>query len=203
LSTYAEKEFWDLYFEYAKKSRPTHKRAISSLLQGNHPASVVDLGCGQTCSAFHLLTPREYHAIDLETPERVPSHPEGKSLYLCADYREDLQSVSEYLKTHQIEFFCSLFSVECTSSISDNALYYQNLFEMVPCLKRGVVSGFYYSGRKDQEMVAEVGGLTSYQTIGDLVDSELFSETRVLLRNPSEMFGQDVVEVWRYFERNE
>ncbi|NCN51545.1 hypothetical protein GW931_00875 [archaeon] len=43
----------------------------------------------------------------------------------------------------------------------------------------------------------------SYQTLENIEDvfSEVFSEMRTLLPVPSKMFGKDVFEVWKYFER--
>jgi len=54
-----------------------------------------------------------------------------------------------------------------------------------------------------QERVEEAGELKSYQTLEHPEDviSDIFTEKRVIIPAPSKMFGPDVYEVWKFFER--
>jgi hypothetical protein len=65
------------------------------------------------------------------------------------------------------------------------------------------VSGFYYWNSKDKNPIGETGGIQSYQTLEpvETVLSPNFHETRITLPAPSEMFGSDVIEVWKLLER--
>ena len=71
-------------------------------------------------------------------------------------------------------------------------------------VRYGLVSGFYYKDRVEQDKVEEVGGLISYQTIEDQkkYHCKEFIEFRSFIEVPSELFGPDVVEVWKFFIRS-
>ena len=101
--------------------------------------------------------------------------------------------------------FISLFSVECCQLATIKYDLYNRIFSEFPTIGYGLVGGFFYQSKRDQESVSETGEIISYQTIEDpsLYISNLFTELRIHLHTPSKMFGQDVIEVWKFFIRKE
>lgn len=195
MTEYANDEFWAAYAEYVKETRAVHQR-VTTLLTGHRPlTAIVDLGCGRTKEALRLFSPLRYIGVDADPAVGAD---------ITMNYR-DVEGLRLAMKHPNLETlrhpstFVSLFSTELTASPEVNTEYYAKLFNTFPSLRRGVVAGFYYSRRRTEPTVSEAGGLTSWQSIGDLTVS--MRETRVALRVPSKLFGDDVVEVWRLLER--
>jgi hypothetical protein len=159
---------------------------------------VVDFGCGAFNEFFVYVKPLEYVGLDVNvSPE------EGESRRLIpADYRksEDLISI---IQPNWPTAFVSLFSTEITAPHAENYALYEKIFNQLPTIKAGLVSGFYYENRKNQNPVGEAGELMSYQTLESIEDvkSKVFEEERIILPVPSNMFGADVFEVWKFFAR--
>jgi hypothetical protein len=156
---------------------------------------VIDLGCGQSREFMRWFCPSKYVGIDLAAP--------------AADVREDyrhlvnLLAVQKYPALESWSAFVSLFSCEITGHFTDNYKLYNSLFVLRGETQAGLVSGFFYANHKEFTEVEEVGGITSYQTIEEIDDepSAFFTEKRIILPVPSDMFGDDVFEVWKLFER--
>jgi len=158
---------------------------------------VADLGCGLREYAargdWHT-----YIGIDLNDAGWLRN--DEKAKFLLADYRELSSLGTLPIVTNT---FVSLFSTECCMSAKDKYAFYRSLFAKTPSLRYGLVGGFFYENRRTEETVGEAGGIVSYQSIEDPSKhiSPHFSEFRTHMFTPSEMFGDDVVEVWKIFCR--
>jgi len=111
------------------------------------------------------------------------------------DYR-DLLALKDKIIEVKANTIVSLFSVECTKDEEDNNILYDFIFKETD-VKTILSSGFYYKSKKDLQMVKETCGIISYQTIGEVRDDEL----RFTVPCPSNMFGEEVVEVWRLLRK--
>ena len=205
--SYESEAFWTKYEEYRKETWEQHKNIVRRF--NLIPHTLLDLGCGRTLSAMRMFEPICYIGLDKEPASVKDVYGYNMDQYRTdiLDYR-DLESVQKYLKTKyelygyygfEPTLVTSFFSSELTAPQHENATFYRELFKRIPTLKNILVSGFYYSRKRNAPVVEEVGGLISHQTIGDL-DYDL-PETRILERVPSTLFGPDVVEVWRLLKR--
>ena len=115
----------------------------------------------------------------------------------------DIESLEEPIEFFTLNAFLSLFSTECFLTAQEKYDFYNTLFLTYPGLTHGLVAGFFYESKRDEETVKEAGEIRSLQTIEDpsLFISDLFMELRIHLHTPSQMFGRDVVEVWKIFVR--
>lgn len=201
--SYEDKSFWEQYEEYIEESLPRHRRAVNMLLHDKFPHNgvLLDLGCGQCMEAADLIEPLQYIGVDQNPPSKWILEGTERKVHKL-DYRKDSLDrvcISEY----HVDFFSSFFSSEVTETYPQNERLYEKIFQSFPSLQWGLVSGFYYRGRRNEAKVEETGGIVSYQSIWDLADveSEVFEETRLLVKAPSKMFGPDVIEVWKLLER--
>jgi len=192
-----DENFYQMYRAYLKESvvRRNHDHVCSlfaSLLLPDSPR-VMDLGCGIGEYATYDRRHIEYIGIDLNnTGSVVP--------FIQADYLKlDFGNLLPFVPNA----FISLFSIECFHTAESKHAFYNRLFSAFPTVMCGLVGGFFYESRRNQETVSEAGEIISYQTIEDpsLHISPLFTELRIHLRTPSQMFGDDVVEVWKLFVR--
>lgn len=193
-----DSDFYTMYEAYLVEERVRGKHdAVLDMwhtLTWPNSSYVLDLGCGQS-NEYLRFGPdvRAYQGFD------VTESPHGMVL----DYRgpELLEAVRSL--GWQPDAFVSLFSAECTATPIENAELYEQLFREIPTIKHGLVSGFYYAGRRKENPVRETGGVVSWQTVDHLEHevSDVYDEIRVLARVPSAMFGDDVVEVWRMLTR--
>jgi len=194
-----DKAFYDMYREYLREEsvRTSHNFVFEQFLRtASLPIKVIDLGCGLSEFYWHGL--RSYYlGVDLN----MPNYPEGFLPVVQADYH-DLDTVKKQLHFTP-SVFVSLFSVECFHSAVERYAFYERVFKEFPDINFGLVSGFFYESKRDQETVGETGGIVSYQTIENpsLHISNTFTELRLHVRTPSKMFGPDVVEVWKIFIR--
>lgn len=205
-----DEEFYKQYNEYLKEVNEKHSHIISNLLSTCHPLQaglvrkdrfvISDLGCG-IAAEFEQIT-RKLSSRITPIDEYIKIDINGKNLF-SIDYRETNALIS-LLNTKKCNMFVSLFSSEITASFIENYKLYKKIFESCPTIEHGLVSGFYYSDKLDQEEVQETGDITSYQTLERLCDvkCEEFSEYRLEAHVPSEMFGPNVYEVWKFFKRN-
>ena len=99
--------------------------------------------------------------------------------------------------------FVSLFSTELGHSPEEKYALYERIFARIPKLLYGLVGGFFYESKRGQEAVEEAGEIVSHQTIEDSSRhiSKAFFEFRLHMHTPSKMFGEDVVEVWKFLCR--
>jgi len=193
--SYASPEFWNIYGEYLMEVSEKHIQALG-MFDISRNVAHLDLGCGKHLSALRLLSPTWYLGVDKDPP--------SNSRVIRADYRMEMDDIQNYIVEDRglpcsPTFISSLFSSELTASPSENSRFYKSLFERFTDLGSILVSGFYYSSKRSEESVEEIGGIVSFQSIGDL-DMEL-EEVRVLQRVPSKLFGPDVVEVWRLLRK--
>lgn len=200
-----DKDFYRLYQDYIMEDsvRAAHNWVFDVATRSDKLNSVIDLGCGQSREFFLFARPALYIGVD-QNP-----HPDHDNV-VQGDYRELLtfeQRRNCLNPFHRdVTGFVSLFSSEITGIPEQNYELYKTIFEHFPRIECGLVSGFYYISKRDLPEVEEVGGLISHQTIDRIEDQEdqrtEFSEKRIILPVPSKLFGEDVIEVWKIFERN-
>lgn len=190
--SYDDERFWDSYGEFLEESKERHIDVISTLLPLNNNQSIVDLGCGQYASAADLIPHNDYMGIDQFNPGKRSS--KDSFNFIQANYR-NFQLKSSF------DGFVSLFSAEVTAPEQENRSMYHQIFKNTNA-SWGLVSGFYYRSKMDQEVVEETGGIKSYQTLPWLPPfSTAYSTKQICVSAPSKMFGPDVVEVWRLMTR--
>jgi len=199
-------EFYRAYALYLKEPsvRKAHDRVFAMAKANSSFRKIVDLGCG--LNEFHRYVPTPgYVGIDLNAPALAePPLAEPYFKLVKGDYR-DLSLIKEQLRGRHPQAFISLFSTEITAPAKENTLFYEQLFQAIPTLQCALVSGFYYANRKQQNPVIEAGEIVSYQTLDSIEDhlSPVFDQFWITLPVPSTMFGDNVVEVWRFLERKQ
>ena len=195
--SYEDKEFWEKYEEFVEESLPRHQQAI--VLMPLDKDFILDFGCGRSKEAMRLLNPEKYIGIDTIAESWLDG---TRKTFQVDDYRED-ETLKELSTFYAPTSFTSLFSIECTNTLENNYDLYEKIFNLFPSIKSGAVAGFYYESKIEQETVKENGGIVSYQSTGcpRNYDSYSFLETRQLIPAPSKMFGDDVIEVWKFLKR--
>jgi hypothetical protein len=194
-------EFYKKYEKYllAPTVRKVHNKMLNyfaKLFPVGKILNVLDFGCG-LCEYHKYGAYDSYLGID-------KNHKEFQVNVINEDYATmTKEKLKEIIKTYNISAFVSLFSTECCLSTEEKYKLYESIFCENECIIGGIVSGFFYKRKEDQEKVLEVCGLESYQTVEPQKDHELFTEIKIYKDVPSEMFGQDVVEVWKILLRNE
>lgn len=158
------------------------------------PLHVIDLGCG-IGEYRRYGNSANYMGIDLVNSGQLDN-------FIEADYTDPANLVADLATlTPEPNAFVSLFSCECCHSAERKYEIYESFFTTFPSIQHGLVSGFFYRSRLDEEVVKEAGGIESFQTVERTPSSQTFSEFRVTIHTPSKMFGQDVIEVWKFFTR--
>lgn len=189
-----DEKFYKAYKAFLKEPavRQAHDWVLGVVKDDGRFQHVVDFGCGQFCEYHQYARPKEYVGIDVNATD-----PNIRVDYRTCDLKATLKNW-----LYEPTAFVSLFSTEITDSYTSNYAFYERLFRTLP-FQAGLVSGFYYASSKSSPIVFETGGLVSYQTTEspEEVRSLLFSEKRIILPVPSRMFGSDVYEVWKLFER--
>lgn len=222
---YSTENFWKQYSDYHGETRGIHARAFELCLDqvihlDGDISGILDLGMGKfgrTIDLFcEVASPiKQYVGIDQEEVSNIDeffgSNKEDVLDFtlLQGDY-SDLKFISSYMDLFiKFPLAVSLFSSEVVLEDDVRFSLYNELFKK-DNLKHAIVSGFYYKGHKDLEWYREklddegFEYITSRQTIEDIgeLNGETFKENiRFVFENPSKMFGEDVVEVWRVLER--
>ena len=162
--------------------------------QWKYPFNIIDFGCGQCCEYLQHGQSSGYMGLDLNPLD-------GEDM-ICCDYTKITSKDVKKFAGFPIHGFVSLFSTECCMSTTDKYAFYDKLFQEY-YMQTGLVSGFYYKNRIQEEKVSETGGIVSYQTIEHQKDypGKHFIEMRTYIDVPSKMFGPDVVEVWKLLIR--
>lgn len=213
-----DNSFYADYEAYLDERRVqhVHRSAMEALGRSADFARTLDLGCGRH-SEFLRLSSRLHHGkwsylgVDVNAVPPaggdddflVGDYREGKAEYIVGDYREGCGDLPVRLARERgLTGAASLFSTECTAPEPVNRRLYERLLTETS-IRRILVSGFYYAHAAGQETVQEVGGLVSWQTVAPLevCASPAYVERRLLLPCPSNLFGPDVVEVWRLLVR--
>ena len=191
-----DKEFYQMYQAYLREKvvRANHNKIFECFRRLIQPMEllVVDLGCGLGEYSLHGSYTK-YVGIDVNDTGQVKS-------YVQTDYHNpNFATLLPFVPTA----FVSLFSIECCHSVDDKYALYEQIFTNIPSIRYGLVVGFFYESKRDLETVGEAGGIVSYQTNEDpsLYISNTFSEFRIHMRTPSKMFGDDVIEVWKFLSR--
>lgn len=201
---YNDDTFWETYKEFQAESHDRHSGIIENFFQGDpYFNRVLDIGCGKFCNSAKFFITNNYFGIDqLKDIDIVPPDFCGRYFYKDLSFTK-FNELVEDARWYKPNIFVSSFACEVVLPVKEKYELYTKLFSEVSSIRYGVVSGFYYRSKKDQEVVEETGGLKSYQTIEDLYDvkNDVFSEIRTLVHAPSKMFGEDVVEVWKLLER--
>lgn len=194
-----DKGFYDKYKDYLNESavRQAHTRIFKIASLNPDFRNVVDFGCGMFNEFYEFANPDTYLGIDVNISDSKPN-----KVLVQTDYRK-IRDLALYVGAHSPTAFVSLFSTENTAPTEENYEFYKKVFKECPSINSGLVSGFYYVSKRHQNPIGETGGIESYQTLEGIeeVSSDLFSEMRVILPVPSKMFGPDVFEVWKFFER--
>jgi hypothetical protein len=198
----------DFYKDYERyllepDVRKAHWFPLSAAKQESAFDDVVDLGCG--CREFQrYVEPWRYIGVDAVHPDAdIKSDYRHRSTVneivdFCAD-RDTLHRLCP-------RAFVSLFSSEITACEEVNYALYRRLFKDISSIRQALVSGFYYDHLKTRRIVEEIPGLFSYQSL-DPIETSIerahgcFTEKRIVIPCPSKMFGEGVVEVWKFFER--
>lgn len=185
--------FYDLYASYLeeKSVRAAHDwvfKIFNATTNYHAFDNVLDLGCGHHCEFLRDPMILSYRGMDLN----------AKGTNIKADYR-----TFDFKKLKNYTLFVSLFSSEITAPYKENYQLYERIFAEMPTIEAGLVSGFYYTDKKDQQPVDEGGDVISYQTLESIDDvvSPTFEERRIVLPVKSEMFGDNVIEVWKFLLR--
>jgi hypothetical protein len=210
MEEYADKEFWDRYADFVDESLQRHTTACYSLfadvsLWGSRP--ILDLGCGKCFEALKLFTvTTQYMGFDVDPGEPFSSYigQEDQRKVFTLDYRKEIDTVITKANEYSPTTFVSLFSTEVMGSHEDNVQLYDKLFNEIPSIENGLVSGFFYDDeRRNNEVVEEAGDLKSYQSISpfSINESSIYIERRLLMPAPSKLFGPNVVEVWKLLRR--
>ena len=192
-----DENFYRMYRQYLQEPivRRNHDHVFAlfaSLLLPEKPR-VMDLGCGigeyATFDSHHTA----YAGVDLNNTGNVANFVQAD--YRALDFKEELSFAPNA--------FISLFSIECCHPAIAKYAFYEKLFKAFPWIQCGLAGGFFYESRRDKETVSETGDIVSFQSTEDPAQhiSGIFTELRLHLRTPSAMFGQDVVEVWKFFVR--
>lgn len=191
-------KFYRAYEKYLKEKsvRKAHDWIFSLLSEDC--VDVIDLGCGQ-CQEFqrYCYSCVYYDGIDKNIDEYI----DDRTWLIHGDYRNKSFLKSIIDRNHRS--FVSLFSSEITKHYTENYHLYNWIFKMFPNIRSGLVSGFYYTHKKHKNPIKETGGIVSYQTLESVDDCNRngYTEKRIILPVPSEMFGPYVMEVWKLFER--
>lgn len=192
-----DEAFYTQYAAYLREPtvREAHDWIFSiAFLNDALRLSVVDFGCGQHREWLmhsRRAFPQHYIGVD--------QNPTPTGLDIQADYRTmDLTTLPDHLTS-----FVSLFSSEITEPYYHNYPFYNRVFQTCPNIKAGLVSGFFYDGRRKEQPITEAGGVVSWQTLEkpDAKRCVGYTEKRITLPVPSQMFGPNVYEVWKLFER--
>ncbi len=190
-----DENFYRMYREYLEEPtvRKNHDcifELFTSFLLPESPR-VVDFGCG--VGEYLTYDSRHSRYVGIDRNKTIDSTDFIQADYLSVDLSLPFPPNA----------FLSLFSVECCHPLAVRYDFYERVFAAFPAIRCGLVGGFFYESRRDQETVTESGELVSYQTIEDPSRhiSPNFTELRAHLYTPSEMFGRDVVEVWKFFVR--
>lgn len=190
-------EFFEKYKNYLKETKVRHvHNHMFMIYKSLLPIlNIVDFGCGQCCEFIYRCGCNNYFGFDFNPPD-------SKMTYAC-DYTKI--SKEDILKkvTFPINGFVSLFSTECCLSVEQKYHFYRKIFQEHD-IKVALVSGFYYKDKIKDEQVTETNGILSYQSIEDqkFYKCDEFIELRTYIDVPSELFGVQVVEVWKFLIKN-
>ncbi|MBI2121623.1 MAG: class I SAM-dependent methyltransferase [Candidatus Sungbacteria bacterium] len=196
-----DEKFFEAYREYLKepivRKNHDHVFRIFAYLMLTEIPHVMDLGCGIGEYAMYDPYHMKYVGIDLHNPE-------GIKPFIQTDYTAlDFMGKTPF----RPNAFISLFSTELFLSDRAKYAFYERIFRELLHIRFGMVSGFFYESRRRQKILKELEGtdkeVTSRQTIEhpSRYISDHFTEMRIHMHTPSQMFGQDVVEVWKIFVR--
>ena len=190
-----DKDFFKKYEKYLQEPtvREVHDKMFN--FAANYPSlkrRVLDLGCGNQ-EYYNYTRPEYYVGVDnLNAQELL----DVKKI----DYR-NVSEIINLINMYNFTGVVSLFSTEITGSYSANNLLYNNLFTQTN-LDSMMVSGFYYDDtRRNHEIIEEIGGIFSFQSNFSYVRSDLYTETRITAPCPSKLFGDSVIEVWRFLTK--
>lgn len=196
-----DEAFYRQYCDYLEEPsvREAHDWLFSLALANPAFRHVFDLGCGKAQEFRAYTNPTSYLGID-------ECNPEGHDYLIAANYRcIDWESPVTQHVFKSYRSFVSLFSSEITALHQTNTRLYERLFRSLPKLKVGLVSGFYYASRDWMQAipVPETGEIVSYQSLEfpHLLTTDSYTVKQITLPVPSQMFGPDVWEVWRFLER--
>jgi hypothetical protein len=197
-----DEAFYALYADYLREYavRSAHDWVLGLVRDTVPFRNVVDFGCGKHREYLEYAHPTYYFGVDVNAESDYRDDSDFTDVER-ADYRTmDLTSLSTWSTA-----FVSLFSTEITAPWWENYEFYNRVFKECPQIHAGLVSGFYYEDRKHEQPIREAGNLTSWQTLEAIHEPNRlnrYTEKRIILPVPSSLFGPDVFEVWKLFERH-
>lgn len=181
--------------QHVRNSHDTMFRIFDDLFpKWKYPFNIIDFGCGKCCEYMDFGQFSGYAGLDLDPPFRAGT--------FKADYTKLSGEDIKWYAPYPFYAFISLFSTECCMHPVDKYAFYRKVFRETE-VQMGLVSGFYYKNRIEQEKVEETGEIVSYQTIENQREYQCpeFIEMRTHIDVPSKMFGPEVVEVWKILIR--
>lgn len=201
------KNFYDIYREHLSEPivRHTHD-TMFNLFDRLFPyyagdVRVIDFGCGTCEFDKHHINHTNYLGIDNSPEAGTDLRP--KSQLVFEDFLENGWHKSlDFNPTA----FVALFSTEISLPTQSRYDFYKKVFLDFPSIQIGMVSGFYYDDKRFEPIVGEksnAGTFTVYQTIEQqaLVQNNIFEELRCYKNVPSKLWGEQLVEVWKFFIR--
>ncbi len=188
--SYSSEDFWQAYEQYANETYKCHIEIINlcvKIISDNRGynfryfKNLIDIGCGKTQMGKNLLSAKYDKYIGIDSMNF------GQEI--VKDYKEyDFKNH----KSQYDDLAISLFSTECCLKEEEQNDLYSKLLSNGFVL---IVAGFYYEGKENQEIIEENFELKSYQT--HPLKKLFKNETRIIKKVPSNLFGTDVIEVWR------
>lgn len=205
------KDFYEPYLKQLAEPlvRSTHDRMFElfhNFYDNNYGGYVIDLGCGTGEFHSHDLYHYDYAGFDTAQSDFIEP-----SVFHNKNFVKDLDEILEFKFDKGLtsaDTFVSLFATEIHLPVQEKYNLYRKIFRDVPHIQAGLVAGFYYEDKMNEECIIEnvkdVSQFTVYQTIENQREwmCDEFEEYRIYTKVPSKMFGQNLTEVWKFFRRS-
>jgi hypothetical protein len=209
----------DFYTAYAEQIKEPRVRKVHDRLfeMTNHVGPtladrsafdrVLDLGCGQS-NEFYTYGGGGgscYVGVDLHP---LPLTKLGGRLSTALTVQGDFNDVDlsvHLVEEHKLTAIVSLYGIENNGPCEQNYALYRSLFQRTP-IRSILTVGFYYGRAPHDEIFVEDIGFEVYQSVQPLEKTKslsdgLFDEIRIEASCPSNLFGEDVIEVWKLLTR--
>jgi SAM-dependent methyltransferase len=160
---------------------------------------IVEFGCG--IGEFYNYLEKNHGCVD-DYIGIDKNWKESGMPVIQADYLQD-----DVVLPFKPIAFVSIFSSELIMPWTKAYEFYEKIFKEYPTINTGMVAGFYYKDQRLNDLkVKEVYDIESYQSNDNLRSYDHtrsnFTELRSYVpRNVPNMFGPNVVEVWKYLIR--
>ncbi len=201
--------FYDWYMEVLERPevRNVHDKMFKMFSKFGGELTL-DLGCATAEYARYDPYHTFYAGFDL--CEKVAKYIDWPNYFFQKDFVKDLDSILafNFERNWRADSFVSLFATELHLDAYHKYELYKSIFRKQPSIQCGMVAGLYYVNRYENEQISEDLGNAGKFTIHQTVEPQNawickeFTEYRSYHKVPSGMLGDNVVEVWKIFERN-